>query len=342
MSVSWTVGEFLAERELAFHAKSAKKFYDELSVLLDGLPTYQHENMGMAKGVSEVESCFFRGQACADWGLHSSLYRLLEGGGKFFEGQRMVDRNERVIAATEKSILDLARQNGIGRRLTALETLTVLQHHQVPTRLIDVSTDWKVALYFACEELDSKGGRLFLISTSPHRWVRDFPKAVDPGRNLVWWDSKNKLKRWKTSVWPVLLPFSDVRMISQKGFFLVGGLTSSQGEHHYYRKVQYPGAPNESVHNNDMRRISSIAVEFPNYGSKANHRKRLNDFIDVRLGRSVKPRKSKWTAAALTIRVPHQFKGQIRQLLHDDEIFKDSVYPPITEVRRLLRYAASN
>lgn len=336
MSVSWTVGEFLAERELAFHAKSAKKFYRELNVLLGGLPTYQHGNTGMPEGISEAESCFFRGQASADWGLHSSLYRLLEGRDAFKKGRGRgkVEGNETKIAEAEKRILSLARENGVGRGLSQLETLTVLQHHGVPTRLIDVSTDWKVALYFACETLDSVDGRLFIVATSVDRWLSNFPKPEHLEEDLVWWD-QGALNDWRHSVWPILLPFSDVRMISQRGFFLVGGLASNYGSHNYNRSKN-PGEPQSRLNNDDMRRVSSITVEFPKNRYEMSGEKHLEWFIKSR--KSVK-KVEKWKASALTIKIPAEFKSDIRNLLKRDGVYFDSIYPPVVEVRRLLRYA---
>ena len=47
----------------------------------------------------------------------------------------------------EINLLNKAREIGIGRGLTALETLTLLQHHGSPTRLIDITSDWRVALF---------------------------------------------------------------------------------------------------------------------------------------------------------------------------------------------------
>lgn len=318
-------------------AESAELFYSKLSGLLEKLPKYEHTNMGAppdgSDGCVVSEACFFRGQASADWGLHSSLYRLLDTRGVFEE--RKINKNEKRIANAERRILDLARKNGVGRGLSALEALTVLQHHGVPTRLIDVSTDWKVALYFACETLDSVDGRLFLMATSSNRWFSDFsPRLSEDSSTLLWWD-KYALSEWKQSVWPILLPFSDVRMISQRGFFLVGGLTCNYGGHNYYRGTKGSGENNQKLHNDDMRRVSSLAIEFPNSGSGMECGKRLRRFIEKRDD-------SKWSASALTVRVPAEYKFKIRELLKGEGVFFDSVYPPVMEVRRLLKYAGAD
>ena len=340
MATEWAVGDFLSERELSCKEETAEAFYAKLNGLLEGLPVYNHTNVGGPPENRTVsESCFFRGQASADWGLHSSLYRLLEGQGVFEEGggKGKVEKNETKIAEAEKRILSLARENGVGRGLSQLEALTVLQHHGVPTRLIDVSTDWKVALYFACETLDSVDGRLFIVATSVDRWLSNFPRPEHPEEELVWWD-QGALNDWRHSVWPILLPFSDVRMISQRGFFLVGGLASNYGDHNIYRSKKF-GERQVRLNNDDMRRVSSMTVEFPSARGEVGCKDRLEKFIRER--EKVGSKKvEKWKASALTIKVPAEFKFEIRSLLKEDGVHFDSVYPPVMEVRRLLRYVS--
>ena len=44
------------------------------------------------------------------------------------------------------------------------EALAILQHYGSPTSLMDFSKDWRVALYFACEKLEGKDGRIIYFS----------------------------------------------------------------------------------------------------------------------------------------------------------------------------------
>ena len=64
--------------------------------------------------------------------------------------------------------------------------------------------------------------------------------------------------------------------------------------------------------------------------------KHLEWFIKSR--KSVK-KVEKWKASALTIKIPAEFKSDIRNLLKRDGVYFDSIYPPVVEVRRLLSYA---
>jgi hypothetical protein len=56
------------------------------------------------------------------------------------------------FSAREDEILDAFYRTQLGKGNHVLENLALLQHHGAPTRLLDVSTDFLPALYFACED----------------------------------------------------------------------------------------------------------------------------------------------------------------------------------------------
>lgn len=256
------------------------------------------------------------------------------------------------MVEAEVSLLKAAKKNGIGRGLSALETLTLLQHHGSPTRLLDVTSDWKVALFFACENLDGKDGRVFLINVPATRWQR-FPRAKGKGNEsdcLVWRNyAKNFPKgegvaesySWLSGVWPVLLPFSDPRMIAQRGFFLVGGVPSLKGEGYLYtsecercnEKVCVCGAHKYGSKSSylltaELRAITSLSIRF---GADI---KSLPDVKTATFG--------KWTAIGYSIRVPGAFKPYLREILRGQEVHEDSIYPPLRETSRLFEFIVSD
>ncbi|GAB3470013.1 FRG domain-containing protein [Kineococcus endophyticus] len=83
----------------------------------------------------------WRGQNDAAWPLTSSLIRQVEASGEV---------TEETLRARELKILEEARRWGLGRDLGASATdmhmLAVLQHHGVPTRLLDVTANPMTAL----------------------------------------------------------------------------------------------------------------------------------------------------------------------------------------------------
>jgi hypothetical protein len=119
----------------------------------------------------------WRGQYDASYKLSSSLYRRLEKSGE--------PASEKALRAEEIKILEEARRWGLGRDLgpsaTDLHLLAVLQHHGVPTRLLDVTSNPITALWFAAEqhvgaddESGDPAGVLFAIDVTDTDWFQTF------------------------------------------------------------------------------------------------------------------------------------------------------------------------
>lgn len=320
--------EFFSEREHVLEAKSGAEYIERLKDLLDEARTLDQGGLAPAPYEPDDVRYFFRGQANGSFGLNSSLYRILKGDLPAGATPREIELD---MKAAEERVLREARAQGIGRNLTSLELLTVLQHHLIPTRLIDVSASWKVALYFASELHDSLDGRLFVVATRPSLWD-DFSRSE--GQSPEW--PSSKAHPWQQTTWPVLLPFTDPRMISQQGYFLVGGLTTNVGGHHqYWNDVKgHPPKGNQNrapLTQQELRDVSTLMIKFP----------RLRGDQAGPLAKVEKELKGFWTAVGLTIPVPGSLKPQIRKILDEDHsIGEDSIYPPIDESLRLLKRVA--
>lgn len=312
------------------------------------------------KNPSREPTFFFRGQSRSDYAFHSTLYRELLKVTKDVSHDFKPKDVESYLQRAEKKTLQAAWTNGIGHGLTPLERLTLLQHHGTPTRLIDVSSDWKVALYFACSGNACHDGRLFLIVTDSNRW-QQFPNAAKrstnsnsiDGTDLVWSAYQENFNQrgighWLKTTWPILLPFSDPRMIAQKGFFLVGGLPSMQGEHQLYTS-QCSGcnqklcigsqegcsAPNtygrkrKTLTINETRQITSFLMRFP--GTQRSIESLSQDLAKKDLSNT-------WSTVCYSVKVPARFKPYILQELSDNEhLYYDSIFPPFLETNRLLK-----
>jgi FRG domain-containing protein len=110
------------------------------------------------------QDTFFRGQASAQYGISSKLYRDCLTAAK---SAGRTDIAESDLAAAERVILNAMGEEGIGRRMSEGEMLMVLQHHGIATRLLDVSASPKEALFFACDQHGEQGGRFFVFSLAP-------------------------------------------------------------------------------------------------------------------------------------------------------------------------------
>ncbi|CAH6799233.1 FRG domain-containing protein [Vibrio chagasii] len=97
----------------------------------------------------------WRGQADICWPIHSSAFRRLSNRGEVTESS---------MQSYEKYLLEHATHQGYrfenGRELSDFELLAKLQHHGAATRLIDVSRNLLVGLWFCCSSEPQATGLL--------------------------------------------------------------------------------------------------------------------------------------------------------------------------------------
>ena len=111
---------------------------------------------------------WFRGVRCSEWHLEPSLWRALKASGT---PNLTIDQIMRV----EARLITRFRQQSLpywpaGYNQSEWEHLCVMQHHGVPTRLLDWTTSLLTALYFALESSpDSTHGHACV----PTIWILD-------------------------------------------------------------------------------------------------------------------------------------------------------------------------
>lgn len=191
----------------------------------------------------------WRGQVNSDWALHSSLYRRL----KLTKGKNPIETE---ISKLEGEILARLHRWGLhnvaGRgRLSILNQLAMLQHFGAPTRLIDISFNAWVGVFFAVEEKWSNGvlveeksdarvfafdvtNRIINESTDKRSWEDDLSRP---------WTDAGKIpsRDWTTSFFAWKPTSLDARIFAQNGGFMFGGVPSSNGQNN--KKFQFPKSP---------------------------------------------------------------------------------------------------
>ncbi len=257
------------------------------------------------------QDLFFRGQPNVEYGLSSSLYRVCRARRTAPEAGTPNRVDERVMAQTERKIIETMRDEGIGRLMTDGQLLAVLQHHGIPTRLIDVSESPLEALFFAVDQEHGVAGRLFMLHL--HQDAAQRVDTIDFSQeSLEWADAAHGRMQakgeWTQRVAVVAQAPLDPRMQAQRGRFLVGGLNRRYGGRSY--RIDGLNVPAEQYPD-----ISTLGANFLNSATaKAN---------------------ANWPATGWTVRIDASWKPELLQCLAGEGIHHDSMYPPFGEVRRL-------
>lgn len=209
-------------------------------------------NQVMEKAVERNIKFAWRGQIDASWSLHSSLYRrvnLTEG--KILTEDKIAQYEREILVELHRWGLHSSSQNG---RLSILNQLAMLQHYGAPTRLIDITFNAWVGVWFAVEEKWSNGAkvnedkdaRLFAFDVTDRLineneklrpWEDDLSRPWKKGRE----DGVDQ-KEWCTSVYAWKPANLDARISAQNGGFLFGGIPSTNKPDR--KKFQFPKSPN--------------------------------------------------------------------------------------------------
>lgn len=244
----------------------------------------------------------WRGQADADFGLSSSLFR------KALSLYSLHQLNERRLAKLEDDIITYARKCGLGRGMTNLELLRALQHYLIPTRLIDVSREPFSASWFASNAVPQKSGRLFMFAVPEASARQD-----DPTLRMVPWRGIT-LSNWTNQVLLLKGSPSNPRMAAQSGSFLVGGLARNYAGHQRLAKDKHGRwryVPPEQIHE-----ISEIFVKFPMQMT----RRRIENW-------------SESETYGVTWRIPAALKSRAIELLRRIGIEEKTMYPEFEAAR---------
>lgn len=199
---------------------------------------------------------FFRGQSSVDFELMPAIGRER----KVVCDITIFDEERNLIEMAKYKLPDVFRND-----LLPLELLSLLQHYGIPTRLLDVTENALVALYFACCEYGDKDGEVFVFKNN------DLDVANYPVTNAI----ADSYRFAKGTFCPLNLFYGDVisqpYFLEQKRSNEICHETNSAGGRWIERCCRHPifvYAPNRSMRQQIQR---GRYILFPNrisdYGS---------------------------------------------------------------------------
>ena len=224
-------------------------------------------NQVMEKSVKKNISFAWRGQVDAKWALHSSLYRRLS----LTKGKNV---GESELSAAESQILADLHRWGLHShpnrgRLSILNQLAILQHYGAPTRLIDITFNAWVGVFFAVEQKWDNGDEIYAESDA-RLFAFDVTNKIineDAGMrpwedSLIrpWTSERFDQNQWTTSVFAWKPPSIDPRIFAQNGAFLLGGVPASTKPGG--ARLQFPKGPgvNKRWWIDEVRTSTSVAM----------------------------------------------------------------------------------
>lgn len=188
---------------------------------------------------------FWRGQANHEWGLVSSLMRRLGA----------VD--DKTLNKVEDKILneagDWVSELGQVPYTEPLAKLAYLQHHGVPTRLLDFTSEAWMAVFFAVEGDDEVDGRLFAILVDQAS-VLPAPPAGTPWRSF----GTNEVRVFD----PIAAGLNFPRLQAQSGVLVVGRLPSTRPHRKGYDRLL---EAERSLLAEEVRRILSVPFKLSRF-----------------------------------------------------------------------------
>lgn len=250
----------------------------------------------------------FRGVGNADHGFSSSLYRRAWWTKAAQEGKdyrAVAPPTETELTKYEKQVLiDVHRaglHDGERGRLSVLRQLALLQHHHAPTRLIDVSFNIWVALWFASDEPfdaglaapDATDGRLFVVDVTNRLINEDPTERGWEDAHTIPWSGANAPQDWCHVARAWKPAQFERRIAAQHGAFLFGGAPVSDSKQHY-PKSPNSGKSGSWLSNRELRTCTSVPLRFHktlpktgyNFGSSASPG---SPSFTIRIAKDLKP-----------------------------------------------------
>lgn len=278
----------------------------------------------IARAFCNQDTWYFRGQADSEWHLETSFERKYKedynnklncNGGTY---NFILPPSEKAMRPKERSHIHEFRRHAhkfvdanilINSETPSLDLLSIMQHHGIPTRLLDFSEAFFVALYMAIESLEKEGkASLWAIN----KQAVGYTGKVDEYRSFTELNKRvegflNKDDHNSGGITLIKPRLFIARLSAQQGLFL------------------FPNSIELTFEQNLMMELGKISAQitFVNEKKKEKLCDMINKSDDIKL-------------IKLTFSASPSFVSKIRNLLKGMNITPMSLYPDVQGVTRHL------
>lgn len=165
----------------------------------------------------------YRGQSDESWSLTSSLARRFQKAGYNHEKAHKIERL--ILHQFQTRYQDIDDHCRALKKTDALSWWEVMQHHSVPTRLLDWSTSPYASLFFAVSGSPEKSGAFYIMDAGHLQWIQE-TRAKDSrdNPNLTAFQELNKSVNggsYEKSMVVISAPSPTSRMNAQHSSFTI-------------------------------------------------------------------------------------------------------------------------
>ena len=147
----------------------------------------------------------FRGQAVSSWGLVPSLPRMIP---EYFQNYQISALELESIRSLQKRAHLLINPLVLPPEDRIVDWLTIMQHYNAPTRLLDWTYSPYVALYFAVQDRLTDEGAVWFFDWN---WFAEYAASIF--REDYYWAVKNFETMEKVTEWTTLSEFANPNIL---------------------------------------------------------------------------------------------------------------------------------
>jgi hypothetical protein len=255
-----------------------REFWAPWEAVVDTFEGVQAQISGVFEKWSKRGSVFaWRGQVNAAWPLHSSLFRRLSWSFGTPKEMELATAEREILADVHRWGLHMGQYG----RLSVMNQLAMLQHFGAPTRLVDITFNPWIGLWFAVQErpaeraspcdvrlfafdvtnrlINERGSQMRSWEDNIHvPWPRPVPPTAEP-------DIRAAYRQWVSTTYAWRPPRFHPRLAAQNGGFLLGGVPSTGAM--YWPKSTQAGDGKWAI--DEVRQATSVPMRVHKLGAEA-------------------------------------------------------------------------